>query len=239
MNGHRLRFYVKKGIKTLRYEGPHTLALRVAKLASRPFGTPEISSCCYKDLTAPVVAPDARVRIDIARLSDGDVARLAPVIIEANRMARGPAGRMDLESAEKHVRKRLEAGAVCFVASYEDELIHYNWIFPGMPWQISRLLSFVPATSTEALLDDAFTLEKWRGNGIHGAVHARMLQFLQRSGYTRSYTNVDIGNRSSRKALNQLGYTCFSTVILFEARWSGRKRMVRIGRPLTQFRVGS
>lgn len=233
---HRARVFLRKGITTLRNEGPFVLALRVTRLVCRPFGTLFISAFCSKDLTAPVVVPEARVRVDITRLADADVAHLA--LIVANRTTLGRANATDIELAERHVRRTLELGGVCFIASHEGEIVHHNWVFPGVQWQAGRYIRFEPVTSTDALCDDAFTLEKWRGNGIHGAVHASMIQFLQRSGCTTSFTFVSTDNRSSRKALTLLGYTCGSHVIFFEGRRSGKTRMVRIGGPLTRFRVG-
>lgn len=156
----------------------------------------------------------------------------------AGRESLDPDHPADVASAEREIRRRLEAGAVCFVAMGEGEIVHHNWVFPGVAWQAGPNIRFQPAAPSEVLCDDAYTLEGWRGMGIHAAVHAAMLQHVQRAGCTASYTPVGTDNRSSRKAIERLGYVRDTTVMLFVPRWPGRKRTARFGRPLTRFRVG-
>jgi GNAT superfamily N-acetyltransferase len=233
----RAKAYLKMGIATLRYEGALPLPLRVTRLACRPFGTLLTVSFCRKDLTAPVVAPEAKAQVDIARLTAADAGALA--VIVANRTVLGPADAPDVALAERRIRQKLELGGVCFVATHAGAIIHYNWVYPGVHWQVWGPIRFEPVAPTDALCDDAYTLEEWRGNGIHGAVHARMLQYLQHTGYTTSYTLLSTDNRASRKALTALGYSFDDRVILFQARRSGQTRQIRFGSEIPQFQAGT
>jgi CelD/BcsL family acetyltransferase involved in cellulose biosynthesis/GNAT superfamily N-acetyltransferase len=198
-------------------------------LACKPFGTLWVVTVCHKDLTDPIEAPDARAAIEIRRLEDADVDRLIPLVIESSRAARRAPQAAAVEWAERRVRKRLEDGAICFVATGDGEIVHYNWLFPGFKWPIF-LLAFANPTPFDVMMDDAYTAEQWRGKGIHAAVHARILQFARTAGYTASHTKLYTDNRSSRKALQRLGYSCYGTVIGFQARRSRRLRMIRFGR---------
>jgi GNAT superfamily N-acetyltransferase len=230
----RLGSYLQRGVSTLRYEGPFALAIRIAKLACRPFGTLSIVTFYRKDLAAPVEAPDARVTVEIRTLQDSDVLRLIPLVVESSQAAQ-LRWKVSVEQAVRVVRKRLKWGAICFVASHEGEIVHYNWLFPGIEWPMT-FVEFAPASPSQVMVDDAFTAEQWRGNGIHRAVHARILQFAQSSGSTTSFARMETDNRSSRKALKQLGYSGYATRIFFQSRRSRKKRVIGWARPPTPFR---
>lgn len=232
---HRLKTYLRMGMATLRYEGALPLPLRVIRVACSPFGTLLTASFCHKDLTEAEAAPPARASVEIARLDESQIGELA--VIVADRMSMGRASGADVEAAELRIREKLGLGGVCFVATHEGAIAHYNWVFPGMRWQVWGPIRFEPVAPTDALCDDAFTVKEFRGMGLHGAVHARMLEFLRQSGFTASYTLVSTDNRSSRKALTRLGYEYGTHVVLFESRRSGRTRSLRFGPPLPQFRV--
>jgi RimJ/RimL family protein N-acetyltransferase len=232
---HRIGEYLKMGIATLRYEGALPLLLRMMRVACQPFGMLLTVSFCHRDLTVPVVAPEAAMGVEVTRLADAQIGELAPVV--ASQAAKGRPSHTDVESAERRIREKLALGGVCFVATYGGNIINYNWVYPGVPWQVWGPIRFEPKAPTDALCDGAFTVEEWRGKGLHGTVHASMLQFLQRSGCTTAYTLLSIDNRSSRKALTRLGYSFGSYVVLIESRRSGRTREVRFGRRIPQFQV--
>lgn len=74
----------------------------------------------------------------------------------------------------------------------------------------------------EAICNDGYTEEAWRGKGVHTAVNSQMLRFLKHSGFRRAYTSVGADNKSSRKALDRIGWEAYGTLLYFIP-WIGHK----------------
>jgi hypothetical protein len=220
MGRSQARWYLRRGIDTVRYEGLHILMWRVLRLGLSPLGRLAIVSFCRKDLTQPLRRTQAKVGLIVSQATEADIDKLAALVGKRY----GPSSMrrwFKARSIQETIRDRFEEGARCFVGKIGTEIVHYNWIFfrrkdwPGVPY-------FIQLSEREALCDEAFTVEELRGKGIHGAVHNQMLLFLQQSGFRTAYTLVHTDDISARKALHRLGWDFYATLLHFSPRKSDR-----------------
>ncbi len=213
MRSSQVRWYLNWGIDTVRYEGLHILLWRLFRLGLSPLGRLAIDSLCRMDLTQPLRRTPAKVNLTVGQASEADIDELAALV--AQRYSPGNLRKwFEERSIQETIRDRFEEGAKCFVGKIGTEIVNYNWIFfrekewPGVPY-------FIYLGEREALLDDAFTVEGLRGQGIHGAVHNQMLLFLQQSGVHTAYTLVHTDDVLARKALHRLGWDFYAILLHF------------------------
>jgi hypothetical protein len=189
-------------------------------------------SFCRKDLTQPLEEAEAKVDLIINQATEADIDQLAALVGKRY----GPRARQwfTTQSIPETIHDRFEHGARCFVGKVGTEMVAYNWIFfhtkewPREPY-------FVHLSDQEALCDEAFTVEEWRGKRIHGAVHNRMLLFLQQSGFRMAYTLVGTDQVSSKKALYALGWDFYGTLLYFSPHRSDRVLRWQVRGPLDPF----
>lgn len=227
MERSQIRWYLRRGVDTVRYEGLHILLWRLLKLGLSPLGDLGMVSFCRKDLTQPLGETRAKVHLIISQASEADIDQLATLVAKRY----GPAWKRKLfttRGIQETIRERFQQGAKCFVGRIGTEIVHYNWIF--FPREESSHLS-----DREPLCDDAFTVEEWRGKGIHGAVNNQMLLFLQQSGFRTAYTLVETDNISSQKALQRLGWDFYGTLLHFNPHRSDKVLRWEVRGPLDPF----
>jgi RimJ/RimL family protein N-acetyltransferase len=207
----QIRWYIRWGIDTIRYEGLHILLWRILRLVLTPLGDLRVISYCRKDLTQPLRNTQAKVDLFIGQATEYDIDQLAELVMQ--RWSPSQQQRMfKTKSIEEMIIENFQQGAKCFVGKIGTDMVHYNWIFfHGREYEHY----FIHLGDFEALCDDAFTVEEWRGKAIHGAVHNQMLSFLQQSGYHTAYTIVLADNISSGKALRREGWNFYGTILIF------------------------
>lgn len=233
MERSQIRWYFRWGVRTLRYEGLHILLWRMLKWGLSPLGELRLSSFCRKDLTQPLGVTQAKVDLIVSQATEADIEQLATLVAKRY----GPKRTRELfktQSIQETIRGRFQQGAKCFVGKIGSEMAHYNWIFFQ---KIQRKDYSIHMSDHEALCDDGFTIEKWRGNGVHGAVNGQMLLFLQRSGFHTAYTLVGTDNVSSKKALQRLGWDFFGILLRFNPHRSDRVLNWEVRGPLDPFVV--
>jgi RimJ/RimL family protein N-acetyltransferase len=191
------------------------------KMSLSPFGLLGMATFCQKDLSLPIKELPSKAEITIRQANESDIEQLSKHV--ATRY--GPSKELEWYK-EKGIREtilqRFRRGCKCFVAKIGPEIVHYNWIFPHGEESVSGTGRFISMRDDEALCEDAFTSEAWRGKGIHLAVNNQMLLFLQSSGYRRAYTVVGTHNKSAQKALHRIGWEFLGTMLYFIPR--GREK---------------
>lgn len=200
------RWYFRKGVDTIRYEGLHILLWRLLKLGLSPLGELGMVSFCRKDLTQPLGEMRVKVHLIVNQATEADIDQLNTLVAKRY----GPEQKRKLfktQGIQETIRDRFQQGAKCFVGRMGTEIVHYNWIF----FHRNEL----SLGDGEAFFNDAFTVEEWRGKGVHGAVNNHMLSFLQQSGFRTAYTRVATDNISSKKALQRLGWNFYGTLLYF------------------------
>lgn len=233
MERSQIRWYLRWGIDTIRYEGLHILLWRMLKLGLSPLGELGIVSFCRKDLTQPLGETQAKVDLIVSQATEADTDQLAT--LAAKRWS--PKQKRKLfktKSVQETIHDRFQQGAKCFVGKIGTEMVAYNWIFFHRK-EYGHY--FIHLSDREALCDDAFTVEEWRGKAIHGAVHNQMLLFLQQSGFRTAYTLVHTDNISVKKALQRLGWNFYGTLLYFSPHQSDEVLTWVVRGPLDPFVV--
>lgn len=157
-----------------------------------------------RDLDVPFAGPVAAVPITVRRLRDGDVSKLLGM--EDPRMSpRGPYDRM-------HRLNFLREGlGMCFVAATVDgdEPCYMQWLLPASDNAAIRGYfggRFPTLAGDEALLEFAFTPERFQGKGIMPAAMARIAEAAREFGARRVITFVDHENIPALKGCWRAGF---------------------------------
>lgn len=222
-----LRWYFQRVVETLRYDGFPALLWRAIKVCLFRLGNPGMVNLCQKDLTQPMEEVKAKVELTVCQASQSDIDQLATLVS----IRYGPTKNLEWYSKlgiRDTILQRFRWGHKCFVGKIGPEIVHYNWIFFRWGESIPGEGCFIHLKDDEALMDDSFTVERWRGRGIHTAVHNGMLLFLQQKGYRRAYTIVGINNKSSKKTHNRIGWEFSGTMLYFIPRGNKKVRIWRI-----------
>jgi RimJ/RimL family protein N-acetyltransferase len=203
----------------LRRDALWLVAWRALVRLVSPLGYLGLATMYQKDLTRPLIQISARADVRIAETTaEADLDQLTHLL--ACRLCEGgwaSAVGPDLErQAREETLKRFRRGWKCFVAkNAEGQIVHFNWM--AFHWAASIKIGgrFIVLGADEAYGADAYTVESWRGKGLHSAVLSQMLVFLQRVGYRMVYTLAEPENRSSWIAHERLGWQVRGTVLVF------------------------
>ncbi len=212
-----LRWYYKRTIETLRYEGPHFLLWRIVRKCLSPLGTLGLENFFQKDLNKPLRNIRANVELTVTQATESDIEQLATLVKERHGTWKNSERYSDLDIREM-ILQRFQRGCKCFVGKVGEDMVHYNWISFHWEESVPAARCFIHLRDDEALCNDGFTPEAWRGKSIHTAVNNEMLRFLQKTGYRRGYTTSATQNKSSQKALYRVGWTYSGTMLYFTPR---------------------
>lgn len=198
----------------LRYSGLRGLAWNAVERAVRPVAQVGLESICQKDLTGPLSDVSARVEIEISPATESDVDQLVD-LVKSNWDGTSEFGPYSELGFRATILDRMQRGQQCFVAKIGTDIVHYNWIAPDSEEAIAGTgLIASLAEGREAVCHDGFTVEAWRGRGIHPAVNNAMLRSLKASGYQTAYTVVGTLDRPSNITHHRLHWR-FSGVMLY------------------------
>jgi GNAT superfamily N-acetyltransferase len=168
-----------------------------------------------RDLDVPFAGPAAAVPIIVRRLRDGDVSKLLGM--EDPRMSpRGPYVRIRRSTAILLGSSLLlnflrEGVGTCYVAATVDgdEPCYMQWLIPASENAAIRGYfggRFPTLAKDEALLEYAFTPERFRGKGIMPAAMARIAEEAREFGARRVITFVDHENVPALKGCWRAGF---------------------------------
>ncbi len=227
-----LRRYFWLARNTYRYDGFAFLPWKLAVEALSPLGFLSLVSFYQKDLTKPLKTPSAKCDLTVCQARGTDIEKLTTLIY--NRYCQG-------ENNEDFMSWRIQAkifdllrrGHICFLGKIGGEVVHYNWIF--FHWNNSVPGRYVHLKEDEALLNEAYTSEPWRGKAIHTLVQYHMLLHLQEAGYRRAYTYAFTDNRSSLKTHDRLGWKRTGLMLYFVTQNGNRAKFWRICGTLDPF----
>ena len=225
-----LRWYYRQTIESLRYEGPHFLLWRVLTKYARSIGRLGLKNLCQIDLTRPLGEIQAKVDISVCQATGADIEELSELVV---RQWSPKAKQIDFYRDD--ILQRFDRGAKCFVGKIGTEIIHFNWIFFYSIEPAGGIGRYIRIGADEAICDDAYTAEAWRGQAIHTAIQNEMLLFLQQAGYRRAYTAVGAINKSSQKTHRRIGWDFTGTMLYFIPRGSKKAWIWRIKGTLDPF----
>lgn len=228
-----LNWYYKRSVDTLRYDGVHILLWRTLKMGLLPLGHLGFATLYEKDLSQPLAVIQAKVDVTINQAGEDDIDQLATLV--ARRY--GPTENLEWYSKcgiRDTILQRFRQGQRCFVGRIGTQIVHYNWIFFRWEESVPGTGCFIHLKDDEALCNDTFTLEPWRGRAIHTASNSQMLLFLQQSGYRKAYT-VASSSRSARKTLDRVAWEHSGTMLYFIPRGAQKAWIWRIQGTLAPF----
>jgi GNAT superfamily N-acetyltransferase len=223
----RVRWYSRRTLDTLHYEGLHILLWRTLSQCVSPLGTLQPWTFYQRDLTRPIGEMPARVGVRVTIAAESDIDQLATLV--ARRYGPTGIGPYETLGIPGTILHRFRRGLRCFVARIETEIVHYNWIAFQREESLGDAGSLIVLGDGEAYCSDAYTVEAWRGQGIHTVVLHQMLVFLRRAGYRKAYTDVGSDNKSSWKTHERLGWEVCGAALDFKPRgahtiWRWRMR---------------
>jgi RimJ/RimL family protein N-acetyltransferase len=173
-----------------------------------------------RDLTEPFEAPSAKIPLTIRPLRESDLPVLLGMDME-HMSERGPYVRMHrLNFSHERIGQ-------CYVAAtVDDEPCYMQWLMSGLEnQQIERYFHgiFPTLAADEALLEYAFTPERYQGKGIMPAAMARIAEKAADLGARRVITFVDHENVPALKGCQRSG---FRPYLLRRDRWRFLRRRV-------------
>ena len=162
-----------------------------------------------RDLEQPFAVRAAKVEIAIRRLRDEDIPKLLNMH-DPQMAPRGPYVRM-------HRLRFLRVGlGTCWVAARveDDEPCYMQYLIPAAQNDLVRDYFggiFPPLESDEALLEYAFTPERFQGLGIMPAAMAQIAEQAATFGARRVITFVDHENIPALKGCHRSGFREYLT----------------------------
>jgi len=149
-----------------------------------------------KLLDAPIPPVVARLPVDVDVMRESEVDEYL-------------AFRPDVDAAD--VRRRLEAGDLCFVARHQGRIVHAAWSVSGRA-RIDFLGREFRLAPDEVYTDESHTLPSFRGLDIAAARSAHTRRYYQEAGYRRSLAIVFPESRPACRAVAKLGYRPLGTM---------------------------
>jgi len=117
--------------------------------------------------------------------------------------------RPDVDPSE--MRRRLEAGHLCFVARHEGQIVHACWATPGRAW-VDYLAYEMPLARDEVYQYDSFTAPAFRGHNLAAARVIEAARYFHHAGYRRLVAVVVPENASAFRPLEKAGYRPFGLI---------------------------
>lgn len=186
-----VRAVARRAVEVLREEGLRSLWFKV------------LGETCYRrailferPLDAPVTPVVTKVPVTIDLLDAAEVAE-----DDAFHPRSGPA----------EVRRRLEAGHLCFVARYQGQIVHSCWAARQRA-RIDYLDQEIDLAPGEAYIYQAFTAPNFRGQNISPARAVEMVRTFRRMGYRRLVAVILPENQPALRPPQKSGYRAIGMV---------------------------
>jgi GNAT superfamily N-acetyltransferase len=176
---------------------------RAARKTLQPFGLLDLSVVYRFDLAAPIEEIHSRIPVQIGEADDADLRLI-------QKITGSPYHALDLLMA------RRTTGSKCLLARIDGEIVGFNWLALGVVYDEFYRIALDPA---DAYCMDAHTIERYRGQRIHGELLCRLLQVAREMGFRRAFTRVSAMNVASWKSHFRLGWKEVSMTYLFHPRF--------------------
>jgi hypothetical protein len=140
-----------------------------------------------------------------------DLSKLPPLFdVPSYTIARATAADIDDITLHDHrgepravIRTLWSQGHHCFVASFQDRVVAYNWVAFSAVQEEEYLYSPQPE---HAVCVDAYTFPEHRRKKLHHLLLLTMLHFAAASGKTAAYTGASLFNAASWKTHLHMGW---------------------------------
>lgn len=171
------------------------------------------SYCLRRDLSVPFESAPARTPLTVRPLQEADI----PKIVALKKMKLSRTDMQDLVSRLEHLHADIPT---CYIAVAEDGSPAYMQWLMG-PAQNEKIQAYFNGTfpwleKDEALLENALTLEGFRGKGVMPAAMARIAEHGSEIGARWVMTFVEEHNTPSLKGCKKAG---FSPYMMRREKW--------------------
>jgi RimJ/RimL family protein N-acetyltransferase len=185
------RHRLQQGVKVFREEGVKNLGIKILRdtvahwelLWERPLDAPPVD-----------VTPKVPVQIEV--LDRADVAQYC-------------AFRPDARLAD--ICQRLASGQWCFIARYQGQIVHADWIATGRVW-LDSLAYELRLAPDDVYSYDSFTTPEFRGQRIAPARSVYMQRAMREAGYKRIVMTTLPDNQVSIRVHVGVGYRRLGTI---------------------------
>lgn len=223
MTSSRLQRSHKKIIEAYRYEGFRFLIWRILIKCLAPLGALYVVWLCKKDLREPLEDFEAKIPVKVVHATEGDLDAIAAMVARRKNQTQSGFGWYRQRGIRETIIERFQRGDKCFLGKVGQEIAHFNWIFLGHTKPISWVDHHVELKADEAMCNDGFTEEIWRGKSVHRIVNQQMLRFLKISGYRTAFTSVGVDGLIAQKALRRIGWRFSTLMVCFIPRVSNKQ----------------
>jgi GNAT superfamily N-acetyltransferase len=237
-----LRSYILTGLADLRYQGLEVLLWRIAVKLSSPLVRLDLQILFDFDLTQALEARPAKIdcqvepagEADIDSILDMQMRRLTPeevALLSGEDEIRYAVMLRARANARDTYRRSMAAGERCYVARHQGLVVHSNWIRFADCGPMEGRPVFLRAG--EVYTTDAFTMDDFRGQGVHEVVLVHMLQVARQRGCHLAYTITDFTKAGSRRGVKRVGWRRRGLIMYVTPRGFGRTFLVKLGGDLT------
>ena len=233
-----LRNYYLVALADLRYQGVEVLLWRVMVKAFSPLLRLDLQILFDFDLQQALATRSPKVALVITRADESDIdeildQQMPRLTVDEIRTFNDT---QDLQYAQMLrargnafdvYRRSMRVGERCYVARVDGAIVHSNWIRFHDNGQIEgRPVELQPG---EVYTTDAYTVEGWRGKGIHEAVLMHMLQIAKQMDCRRAYTITDLTKAGSRRGVQRVGWSYRGSILYVSPRGLKRTWLIRLG----------
>ena len=186
-----IRSYIVTGVADVRYQGVEVLLWRIAAKLCLPLVKLDLQILFDLDLKRPLESRPAKIECVVEPASERDIDQILDM-----QMQRLPPDALALLTDEEEVRyalmlrsranaadiyrRAMRAGEMCFVARHEGIVVHSNWIrFHENGPMEGRPVLLAPG---EVYTTDAYTMDEFRGKGVHEVVNIQLLEVRPAAG---------------------------------------------------------
>jgi hypothetical protein len=201
----------------IRFQGLLGTLWHLAIEALAPYGRLELALLYAFDLKRTVPSALARAPLTVEQASARETSEIATV----------------MHCDTNDVQNAIASGELCFVARGDGRIVHTNWITFGRKRSLAGRYIVLPPDC--AYCNSGFTVEAWRGLGVHMQVNSHMLQYLKARGMRHAYSYVAAENRSSLKTLQRLNWQRTGVMLAYTPRRNSVARIWRLAGRLEPF----
>lgn len=223
MTSSRLQRYQKNIRDTYRYEGLFFLMWRILTWCLAPLGFLSVVWLCKMDLREPLEDIEKKIPVEVVLATEADLEAIAAMVSRRQGLTQSGSGWYRKLGIRETIIERFHQGAWCFLGKVDQEVVHFNWIFFDRAKPISPAGRYIYLKADEAMCNDGFTEEVWRGKSVHRIVNHEMLRFLKVTGYRTAFTAVGADSLVSQKALRRNGWEFSSLMLCIIPRGSSKE----------------
>jgi GNAT superfamily N-acetyltransferase len=190
----KLRGAPKRSLEVLRNEGVRSLCFRV-------LGETVYRRAWVWERVLNGAAPEktCRLAVETRLLASSELDEYDEFCAERESLDSGSAPGLS------EIRRRLNAGQLCFIARCQGRIVSSAWMALGRAW-IDYLACEVLLAPDDAYLYESYTLPDYRGRGVPTERSRQEVEYLRRKGCRRMIAVISPENRAAVRHAERAGW---------------------------------